>query len=83
MIKEWDEVHRMAFEKRRQEKTPEKERTEEKEKRDATKVMEETEKKLERLHRAKAVLEENLDALRKGKCPCCTLYFVRSARFMV
>ena len=33
---------------------------------------EEREKKLERARRAKAAMEENPDALRKGKWPCCT-----------
>ena len=32
----------------------------------------EREKKLERAHRVKAVMEENLDALRKEKWPRCT-----------
>ena len=32
----------------------------------------EREKKLERVRRAKAVMEENPDAQRKGKWPCCT-----------
>ena len=33
---------------------------------------EEREKKLERARRAKAAMEENPDALRKGKWPRCT-----------
>ena len=59
-------------EKRRQEVATEKEHAEEAEMRHAAQHREEKEKKLERVHRAKAAMEENPDALRKRKWPRCT-----------
>ena len=60
------------MEKRRREKTAKKEHKEDEERRCVAAYREEREKKLERAHRAKAAMEENLDALRKGKWPRCT-----------
>jgi hypothetical protein len=37
-----------------------------------TEYKEEKERKLERASRAKDAMEENPDAFRKGKWPCCT-----------
>jgi hypothetical protein len=60
------------MEKRHGEKATEKEHKEDEEKRSVVAYREEREKKLERAHRAKAAMEENLDALRKEKWPCYT-----------
>jgi len=49
-----------------------KEHKEEEERRHVATYREEREKKLERARRAKAAMEENPDALRKGKWPRCT-----------
>ena len=49
-----------------------KEHKEEEERRRVAAYKEEREKKLERARRAKAAMEENLDAQRKGKWPRCT-----------
>ena len=59
-------------EKRRQEEAAEKEHAEEAEMRHAAQLREEKEKKLERVRCEKAAMEENPDALRKGKWPRCT-----------
>ena len=59
-------------EKRRQEEAAEKERHEEQQRRLAAERREERERKLERARHAKATLEDNPDALRKGKWPRCT-----------
>ena len=53
------------MEKRRREEATEKEHKEEEERRCVAAYREEREKKLERAHRPKAAMEENLDALRK------------------
>ena len=45
---------------------------EEEERRRVAAYKEEREKKLERARRAKAAMDKNLDALRKGKWPHCT-----------
>jgi hypothetical protein len=49
-----------------------KEHKEEEERRKYAAQQEEREKKLERVRRAKAAMEENPDAERKGKWPRCT-----------
>ena len=60
------------MEKRHQEEAAEKEHAEEAEMRHAAQLREEKEKKLERVRCEKAAMEENPDALRKGKWPRCT-----------
>ena len=60
------------MEKRRGEKATKKEHKEDDERRRVATYREEREKKLECARRAKAAMEENLDALRKGKWPHCT-----------
>jgi hypothetical protein len=72
LCKKWEAERLERLEKRRQEEAAERERKEEMERRHAVVRREEREKKLERVPRAKAALEENLDALRKGKWPRCT-----------
>ena len=57
------------MENRLREKTAKKEHKEEEERRHVAAYREEREKKLERARRAKAAMEENPDALRKGKWP--------------
>jgi hypothetical protein len=71
-MKQWDAERKELLEKTRQEEAAEKERKEEVERRHAVERREEREQKLERARRAKAVMEENLDALRKRKWPRCT-----------
>jgi MoaA/NifB/PqqE/SkfB family radical SAM enzyme len=73
-LKEWDVERRERYERRLKEEAAEKERKEEEERRKAAADREERERKLERGRRAKAALEENPDAQRKGKWPCCTQY---------
>ncbi|XP_066355742.1 uncharacterized protein [Miscanthus floridulus] len=68
-LKEWEAERKELLEKRRQEEAVEKERAEEAEMRHAAQHKEKREKKLERVRRAKAAMEENLDALKKGKWP--------------
>ena len=60
------------MEKRRREEAAEKEHKEEEERRRVAAYKEERDKKLECARRAKAAMEENPDALRKGKWPRCT-----------
>ena len=60
------------MEKRRKEEAVEKEHKEVEERRRVAAYRKEREKKLERARRAKAAMEENLYALRKGKWPRCT-----------
>ncbi|RLN28142.1 anther-specific proline-rich protein [Panicum miliaceum] len=72
MMKEWEAERKAFLEKRRQEEAAEKERKEETERRHAAQRREEREVKLARVRRAKEALEENPDALRKGKWPHCT-----------
>ena len=60
------------MEKRRREEAVEKEHKEEEERRCVASHREERERKLERVQRVKAAMEENPDAQRKGKWPRCT-----------
>jgi hypothetical protein len=60
------------LEKRRKEEALQKEHKEEEERRRATAYREEREKRLEHVRRVKAAIEENPDALRKGKWSRCT-----------
>jgi hypothetical protein len=71
-LKEWDAVHQEILEKRRREEAAEKEHKEETERRRVVAYREEREKRLERVCRAKAAMEENPDAQRKRKWPHCT-----------
>ncbi|CAN6350029.1 unnamed protein product [Urochloa humidicola] len=71
-LKKWTAEDKELLERRRQAEEAEKERVAEIERRRATEAREEREKKLERIRRAKAAMEENPDALRKGKWPRCT-----------
>jgi hypothetical protein len=66
-LKEWDVERLELLEKRRREKAATKEHKEEEERRRVAACREEREKKLERVRRAKATMEENLDAQKKGK----------------
>ena len=60
------------MEKRRKKEATEKEHKEEEKMRHVAAYREEIKRKLERALRAKTAMEENPDAQRKGKCPCCT-----------
>ncbi|CAL4907478.1 unnamed protein product [Urochloa decumbens] len=71
-VKEMEEEIRRRCELRRKEVEAQKQHKEEERRRKAAKRKAEREKKLERARRAKAALEENPDALRKGKWPRCT-----------
>jgi len=68
----WDAERKEMMEKRLREEAAENEHKEEEERRRVATNREEREKKLERAHRAKAAIEEDPDALRKGKWPRCT-----------
>ena len=68
----WEVEDKEMMEKRCGEEAAKKEHKEEKERRRVATYMEDREKKLERARRAKAAMEENPDALRKGKWPRCT-----------
>ncbi|XP_066358231.1 uncharacterized protein [Miscanthus floridulus] len=68
----WEAEDKEMMEKRRGEEAAKKEHKKEEKRRRVAAYREEREKKLERACRAKAVMEENLDALRKGKWPRCT-----------
>ena len=74
LCKKWEAERLERLEKRRQEKAAEKKRKEEMERRHAAerKNREDRERKLEHACHAKAALEDNPDALRKGKWPRCT-----------
>ena len=72
LYKKWEAERLERLEKRCQEEAAEKERQEEMERRNAAERREEREQKLERARCAKAALEDNPDALRKGKWPHCT-----------
>ena len=72
LCKKWEVERLERLEKRCQKEAAEKERQEEMERRHAAERREERERKLERGRRAKAALEDNSDALRKGKWPRCT-----------
>ncbi|CAO2048003.1 unnamed protein product [Urochloa humidicola] len=71
-LKHWAEEDKELLERKRAAEVAEKGREEERWMRLAAKSREEREKKLERVRRAKAALEENPDALNKGKWPRCT-----------
>jgi hypothetical protein len=71
-LKEWDAERLEILEKRRREEASAKEHKEEKEMRCVAACREEREKKLERVRRAKAAMEENPDAQKKRKWPRCT-----------
>ena len=71
-LKKWDAEVNERFEQRRRQEAIEKEHKEEQEKRRVAAYRAEREKKLERVRRAKAAMEENPDAERKGKWPRCT-----------
>jgi hypothetical protein len=60
------------LEKQRREEALQNEHKEEEERRCVAAYREEREKKLERVRRAKAAIEENLDAQRTGKWSRCT-----------
>ncbi|RCV25516.1 hypothetical protein SETIT_5G173000v2 [Setaria italica] len=68
----WEAEKKETMEKRRREEAAEKEHKEEDERRRVAANREEREKKLEHARQAKAAIEENPDALRKGKWPRCT-----------
>ena len=72
MCKKWEAERVERVEKRRQEEVAEKEWQEEQQRRLAAEHWEDREQKLERVRRAKAAMEENPDAMRKGKWPRCT-----------
>ena len=71
-MKDWDAERRVAYEKILKEEAAEKEHKKEEEERRGAAYREERDKKLERARRAKAAMEDNPDALRKGKWPRCT-----------
>ena len=68
----WEAEDKEMMEKRRGEEATKKEHKEEEERRRVATYREEREKKLEHACRAKAAMEENPDAPRKGKWPRCT-----------
>ena len=68
----WEAEDKEMMEKRCGEKAAKKEHKKEEERRRIAAYREERKKKLERARRAKAAMEENPDALRKGKWPRCT-----------
>ena len=71
-LKEMHDEFRARYEMEQKEEAARKERREEEQRRIAAAQREEREKKLERVRRAKAAIEENPDAQRKGKWPRCT-----------
>ena len=71
-LKRLDAEREERLERRRKEEVAEKEREAEIQMRRQAKAREVRERKLERVRRAKAALEENPDAMRKGKWPRCT-----------
>ena len=79
----WEAEDKEMIEKRRKEEAAEKEHKEEEERRRVAVYREEREKKLERARRAKTAMEENLDALRKGKWYHCNQQSVRFGTCMV
>ena len=72
MCKKWGVERLERVEKRHQKVAVEKERQEEQQRRLVAERREERERKLERVRCAKAAMEENPNALRKGKWPRCT-----------
>jgi hypothetical protein len=71
-LKEWDAERLEILEKRRREEAAEKEHKKEEERRCVAAYREEREKKIEHMRRAKATMEENPDAQKKGKWHRCT-----------
>ena len=71
-MKRLDAEREEQLERRRKVEAAEKEREAEIQMRRQAKAREVRERKLERVRRAKAALEENPDAMRKGKWPRCT-----------
>ena len=67
----WEAEDKEIIDRRRREEAAEKKHKEEEERRRVAAYREEREKKLERACRAKAAMEENPNALRKGKWPRC------------
>ena len=73
----WEAEDKEMMEKRRKEEAAEKKHKEEEEMRRVAMYREEREKKLERARRAKASMEENLDALREsGLVALCNLHYL-------
>jgi hypothetical protein len=70
-FKKWDAEDKERIEKRQEEIAAEQQRVDEQEMRRVAECREK-EKKLERARRAKDTMEENSDAFRNGKWPCCT-----------
>ena len=68
----WEAEDKEMMEKRCGEEAAKKEHKKEEERMRVAAYRGEREKKLERARQAKAAMEENLDALRKGKWPRCT-----------
>ena len=68
----WEAENKEMMEKRRGEEAAKKEHKEEEERKRVASHREERERKLERAFRAKAAMEENPDALMKGKWRHCT-----------
>jgi hypothetical protein len=68
----WEVEDKELIESRRKEVAIEKDHKEEEERRHVAAYREEREKKLKHARRVKAAMEENPDALRKGKWPRCT-----------
>jgi hypothetical protein len=68
-LKEWDAERAEILEKRCREEALQKEHEEEEERRRVAAYREGREKKLERVRRAKAAVEENPNAQRKGRWP--------------
>ena len=68
----WKVEDKEMMEKRHRDKALEKEHKEEEERRRVASYREERERKLEHALRAKAAMEENPDAQKKGKWPRCT-----------
>ncbi|CAN6239698.1 unnamed protein product [Urochloa humidicola] len=71
-LKRWTAEDKELLERKRAAEAAEKERKAERQMRLAVEARDEREKKLERVRRAKEALEENPDALNKGKWPRCT-----------
>jgi hypothetical protein len=69
---QWEAEDKEMREKRRREEAAEKEHKEEEERRRVASYKEERKKKLELMRRAKEAMEENPDALKKGKWSRCT-----------
>ena len=72
-LKQWDAEHKERVERRCKEEAAKKECEAERQMRREVEAREVRKKKLERARRAETAMEENPDALRKGKWPRCTL----------